>query len=463
MTRHTLSRREFLRMAAVSAAGVVSAACIMAPPAAQPEAAAGAEGEAAAQPAAEGLVVDWWPGWPGPYMEECGKLFEEQNPGVSLKIYTQYPDMAAVLAAISSGTPPDLVADVPYLQLISRGVALPLDDQIASSSVVSLDDGDIRKDHWEVFAWEGKHYGVPAVDTAGRQGMGYNLTLIEAAGLDPSALPRTWDEVFEWHKQITTYDDAGNLQILGMNPMAERTDACSYGDPFMWPQMWGFHYYNEDEKRFDVDREETVDFLNTIKEFYDDVGAEKMDGMTNANDGIPKGSFGAGKAAMRITYPSGPAGVWQANPDHKYAFTYVPMPDNRGDITMQTLSGHAYIIMKDAKQPDMAFKLAEFMTGKEACDILFEQVGWLGPRKSWQEALDMSKYPDDVQANIKYFTASMDEADEVWFDKDPIEGVTQDAWTTAWQGVVYGTLTPEEAATQMQAKLTEELANAFDS
>lgn len=462
MIRHKWSRREFLRMAAVTAAGAFSAGCIMAPAAPQPEAATGAEGEAGAQPGAENVVVDWWPGWPGPYMEEIGKLFEEQNPGVTLKIYTQYPDMAAVMAAISSGTPPDIVSDVPYLELIVRGVCLPLDDQIAASSVVSLDDEDIRKDHWEVFAWDGKHYGVPAVDTAGRQGMGYNLTLVEAAGLDTATLPRSWDEVFDWHQKITTYDAAGNLQILGMNPMAERTPACSYGDPFMWPQMWGYYYYNDAEKRFEVDREETVDFLNTIKMFYDDVGVEKMEGMTNATEGIAKGSFGAGVAAMRITYPSGPAAVWQVNPEHKYKFTYVPMPDNRSDKTMQTLSGHAYILMKDAKQPDWAFKLAEFMPGKEACDILFDQVGWLGPRKSWQQSLDMSKYPDDVQENIRYFTTSLDEADEIWLNKDPIEGVTETEWNKAWQGVVYGEFTPEEAAATMQARLTEELANVME-
>jgi multiple sugar transport system substrate-binding protein len=409
-------------------------------------------------PAAEKATLDWWPGWPGPYMEQIGKLFEQQHPNVSLKIYTQYPDMAAVMAAIASGTPPDLVADVPYLELIVRDVCLPLDDMIAASSVVSLDDGDIRKDHWEVFAWEGQHYGVPAVDTAGRQGMGYNLNVIQDAGLDPANLPRSWDEVFDWHQKITTYDQAGNLQILGMNPMAERTDATSYGDPWMWPEMWGFHYYNADEKRFEVDREETVDFLNTIKKFFDDVGVEKMEGMTRATEGIERGAFGIGKAAMRITYPSGPAAVWQVNPDHSYQFTYVPMPANRRDVTMQTLSGHAYIIMKDGKQPELAFQLAEFMTGQEACDILFDQVGWLGPRKSWQQSVDMSKYPPEVQENIKYFTSSLDEADEIWFEKDPIEGITQTEWGNAWQGVVFGRLTPAEAATAMQAKLTEELA-----
>jgi hypothetical protein len=73
----------------------------------------------------------------------------------------------------------------------------------------------------------------------------------------------------------------------------------------------------------------------------------------------------------------------------------------------------------------------------------------------------MGKYPPEVQENIRFFTTSLDEADEVWFDKDPIEGITQTEWTNAWQGVIFGQLTPEEAAKNMQDKLTQELQNAL--
>jgi ABC-type glycerol-3-phosphate transport system substrate-binding protein len=456
MDKVSLNRREFLRVAGLTSAGLLAAACVAMPPPAA-ETTTGDTGAAQA-PAGDRPTVEWWPGWPDPVMEEIGKIFQESHPEITLKTVSIYPDMAGTLAAIAGGTPPDIISDVPYLELIVRDVILPLDDMIAASTIVAIDDGDIRQDHWEVFAWEGQHYGVPAVDTGGRQGMGYNLNVLEAAGLDPQALPTTWEEVFAWHQQITTYDQAGNLDVLGMNPMAERTDATSYGDPWMWPEMWGFHYFNEETKQFEIDREETVAFLNVIKQFFDDVGAEKMEGMTKANEGIPRGPFGNGKAAMRITYPSGPAGVWQANPEQHYKFTWVPMPSNRSDVTMQTLSGHAYIILKDAKQPQAAFQLAEFMTEKQACDLLFDAIGWLGPRKSWQAQVDMGKYPPEVQENIKFFYTSLDEADELWFEKDPVEGITSTEWNSAWQGVVYGQFTPEEAAANMQAKLTEELA-----
>ena len=409
--------------------------------------------------AAQPTEIEWWPGWPGPYMLAIAKLFEDKNPDIKLKVVSNYPEMQAVLAAVASGTPPDIIADVPYTELIVRDTLLPLDDMINTSTEVSLTDGDIPTQLWEAFAWEGKHYGVPSVDTAGREGMGFNLNLIEEAGLDSTNLPTTWEDVLAWHEKITKLDSAGNIEVIGMAPMAERTPACSYGDPWMWPQMWGFHYIKE--LKYDIDRPETVEFLKVIKAFYDTVGVEKVQSLQSALEGITRGAFGVGKQAMQITYPSGPAAVWQVNPTHNYKFTYVPVPASRKGVTMQTAAGHAGVVMKGSKAPEAAFKLAVFLTQKEACDVLLDQVGWVGPRKSWQATMDLGKYPDLVQANILFFTNSLTEAKETWVDIDPIDGICESEWNKAWQGVVYGDLTPEQAAQQMQANMTAELENVL--
>jgi ABC-type glycerol-3-phosphate transport system substrate-binding protein len=404
-------------------------------------------------------ALEWWPGWPDAFMVAIAKKFEEANPDIRVNVVSNYPEMQAVLAAVAAGTPPDIIADVPYMELIARGVILPLDERINTSSEVSLTDGDIRKELWEVFAWQGEHYGIPSVDTAGREGIGYNLDVVEAAGLSSSALPETWDDVFAWHEQITKFDDAGNLTILGMAVMAERTDACAYGDPWMWPHMWGFKYV--ENNTYSIDRPETIEFLKVIKEFSDSVGVEKIDGLSQAMAGISRGAFGIGKQGMQITYPSGPAGVHQSNPMQRYKFTYVPMPASRKGKKIQTAGGHAGIIMKDAKSPDAAFKLAAYLTSKEACDILYASIGWIGVRKSWQAQVDLSQYPEDVAQNIMFFQKSLDEADEVWYNQDPVEGITGTEWGKAFQGVMQGTLTPEEAAAQMQANLQKELNNVL--
>ncbi len=464
MESSRLTRRSFLRMAGLATAAGTLAACGPAPtPQVLKETVIVKEKETVVAPAgAEPVEIEWWPGWPGPYMLAIAKVFEDKNPDIKVKVVSNYPEMQAVLAAVAGGTPMDLIADVPYMELIARGTCQPIDDYLATSTEITIGDGDIRKELWEVFAWEGKHYGVPSVDTAGREGMGFNVTLVEQAGLDPNSLPTTWEDVFQWHQKLTKVDSAGNLEIIGMAPMAERTDACAYGDPWMWPHMWGFAYITKDLK-YEIDRPETVEFLKVIKQFTDSVGVDKVMGLSNAMQNFDHGAFGVGKQAMQITYPSGPGGVYKINPTQKYAWTYVPVPAKRKGKKVQTAGGHAALLMKDAKHHEQSFKLSVFLAGKEACDILFDQVGWLGPRKSWQQSVDMSRYPEDVQKSIKFYTASLAEADEVWWNTDPIEGITSTEWQKDFQAVMYGKMAPEEAAKAMQETLTAELAKALES
>jgi multiple sugar transport system substrate-binding protein len=38
-----------------------------------------------------------------------------------------------------------------------------------------------------------------------------NTTLVEDAGLNPDQPPQTWEELIEWNKELTVFDDAKNL------------------------------------------------------------------------------------------------------------------------------------------------------------------------------------------------------------------------------------------------------------
>lgn len=459
MEERILGRRDFLKIGATVAAAGVLAAC--APEVVEKVVKETVIVEKIVKEAAlERVEIEWWPGWPGPYMLAIAKLFEDANPGIKLKVVSMYPEKQAVLAAVAADTVPALIADVPYMELIVRDVFLAIDDRLAQIPEIGPKGGDIRDELWNVFQWEGKIFGVPSVDTAGRQGMGINTRMAEEAGLDWTKPPRSWDDAFAWHQAMTSYDDVGNLVTLGFDPMAERTNACTDGDPFMWPHMWGYKYI--DNNVFDIDRAESVEFFEVIRRFAQDVGVEKISGLNTAFAGTSRGPFGQGKVGMRITYPSGPKGVYTVNPKDKYVFTWVPMPANRAHITMQTAGGHAGMIMKTTKYADEAFTLAVFLTGNEACDILFRDIGWIGPRRSWQEQMDQERFPEHVMDSINWFTSSMDNADEVWWNTDPIEGITANEWTRAFQAVQHGDITPAEAAKQMHDNLTEEITKMME-
>src|SRR5215467_1648441 len=147
--RRGISRRAFLRGASLAAFGSVTAACNLVP---------GQENTEA---------LNWWPGWPGPYMGGVIDKFQQSHPKVKVKPGLFYPTGEKLLTAVAAGNAPDMVADLPYYNFIGRGLTVALDDMINASNEISLTDGDIRAANWDAFTWNGKHYGVPAADTAG--------------------------------------------------------------------------------------------------------------------------------------------------------------------------------------------------------------------------------------------------------------------------------------------------------
>jgi maltose-binding protein MalE len=402
------------------------------------------------------VSLNWWPGWPGTYMGDIANAFMKDNPTIKVEPGLFYPDDTKLLAQVAAGTGPDLVSDIDYSNYIQRALVQPIDDLLQAAKIATK-GGDIRDSNWNAFFWHGKYYGVPAVDTAGRQGIGYNVDLIQQAGLDPTKLPETWDDVYVWHQKLTKMDTAGNVQYLGLDPLFSRPSAASGGDPWMWPPMWGFHYFDVNTMKYDIDRSETADFYTMIQKFDDVPGIDKKNAFLKpfSNE---YGAFGAGKQAMAITYPSGPAEVHSVDANSHYAWTYIPMPTNRKGITLQTAAGHAQVLLTGTKHRDEAFQLALYMTEKQACDILFDRVGWVGPSKTWQQTMDLSKFAPDVQQGIRFFTDSLDQAKEVWIpDMDPEDGYLRAQWQKIADQVNHHKLDAKTAAQQLQFMMTTQI------
>ncbi len=501
MAKGTLSRRELLgRLAVIAGAGLVAAGCgassVQAPPASASSsvaasssavvasgtttaanvssatttamanasvatASASAATTATSSVAPESIKVvpgtlNWWPGWPGTYMRDVANAFMKDNPTIKVEPVLFYPDNTKLIAAVVAGTGPDVVSDIGYYNFIERGAVLPVDDMLKAEKI-STTDGDIRAANWNAFHWQGKYYGVPAVDTAGRGAFGYNVDLVQAVGLDPNQPPQTWDDVYLWHQKLTKKDAAGNLLQLGMDPLFSRANATSDGDTWLWPEMWGFHYFDVNTLKYDIDRAETIDFYTTIQKFYDLSAPDKQAAFQKVYT-KSYGAFGIGKQAMGITYPSGPGVIHKINPNGKYQWTWPPMPTSRKGIKMQSAAGHAQLLVKGSKLTDAGFKLALYMTGKTACDILFDQVGWVGPSKSWQKSMDLSKFPADVQQGIRFFTTSLDEAKEIWTaDMDPEDEYLGSKWRGLAAQVNQHKIDPKTAAQQLQFVMTTQL------
>jgi len=302
---------------------------------------------------------------------------------------------------------------------------------------------------------------VPCIESSVRFAFSYNTKLVEDAGLDPNSPPQTWDEAFEWHKATTKFDSAGNIEILGFDPMdAMGGSGPGPPDPFFWPPSFGLEWWSGDENAFHLDDDKFVAILSTIKQFYDFAGVEKMAGYRSSYGTwtqSPTSSFPAQVQAMIVNGPWQPGELARSSPDGQFMYTWGPTPEERRGVKFQSTGGHYGSIPQGSKHPEEAFKFLEFCTKNEVQDIVFDQTGWLGPQISWNQKLDVSQY-----SGLDFYVNSISEADELRPSAGcPISAFVGNQWTTTVDSVNFGDKTPEQAALDMQKQCTDELHSQF--
>jgi multiple sugar transport system substrate-binding protein len=260
-----MSRRDFLRMSAFTAAGLVAASC-----AGEEEAtntAKPAEVSPTDVPATpEEVTIRWMNHWGGPdesaiwvsFMEE----FEAQNPGIKVEIENvDYENLLVeFMTRYSVGDAPDVYhfefSALP--NLVAEGVMINPDDGLAQEV----------KDGWAAAAvdgmtWEGSLRAIPT--EMGTYGFMYSANLLDEAGVDPPAFPDgyTFDEYSTMVKQVAeNTDGAGAGYIIQHDSNVEGQFLC-----FLWNN--GGELVDADHTKALFNGPEGVEVLTMMKELID--------------------------------------------------------------------------------------------------------------------------------------------------------------------------------------------------
>jgi multiple sugar transport system substrate-binding protein len=463
MTRTNSSRRDFLKRASMLAAGSFLVAC--APQAAtQPAAEGGDTAEApkeAPPQSSGGGVVSYWVAWPESTYGEIWKVLEAKEEFKALVGDTKVelkPNVAeeALLTAIAGGTPPDGASNFNYTDYMIRGVLAPLDTYINASTKVKKED--FLESVWEVGVYEGKNYGLPANECFVQLGFCYNAKLVQEAGLDPEKAPETWDDLYAWHEKITKFDDSGNVKVIGYNPtdfMAQTIWGSSAWDV---STSWGFEWYDEAGKKFNLNNESMVDYFNTSKKFVDLVGIDKLTAFSavEGQGGWGPAYYSGVLATMLDGYwePGELSGVSEEIHANNRA-SWLPVPAARKGTKAQGAGGHIVMVLKDAKNNEMMYKISEWLTEPVACDAIFKAMGWLPARKTFLSSVDPKTYN-----GLEFFLKSAEEA-TYWGEtvKCPITTFVGVTYPQIREQVYRGEFTPEQGAEELQKRCEEELKN----
>lgn len=449
MNNNFVSRRHFMKMTAMAGGAMALAAC--APAGAPGAAAPAAGGDAAAAPAAAAEVISYWAGWgqlePAVNTIVATDLWKEITGGATLE-YKGSVNGEAMLTSIAGGTPPDCHSNHDYVNYYTRGAVLPVQDMVANSKYVTKDR--MLEWTWDYAFFGGDMIGVPGIESYVQWGLNWNTKAAEEAGLDNANPPTTWAGLLDWHKALTKKDDAGNLLQFGLDP----NDAMG-GDVDFQTSSFGVKWYDEETRKFDLDNERMVAAIETAAEFIRFAGPDQFAGMRQVQgNGSWGAAFEAGVQMMILEGYWHPGETIIAKPEigKLNNASWAPVSDERKDVKMQAVNAHFVQILKDGKNPTGAFKLGEIFNTVEACEAIFNEVGWIHPIKEFIPKIDANAYP-----GLAFYVDSESKATE-WhlLRRCPIHWFVKSQLDALRDQVARNQITATEAAATLHKAALEE-------
>jgi multiple sugar transport system substrate-binding protein len=320
--------------------------------------------------------------------------FMAKNPDIKVKyevIADQYQDV--INTRLIGGEGPDVFyldsSEAP--KLIASGALEPLDDYVARTP--DFDIADFEEPLLNAFRGEdGKYYGFPKGYST--LVLFYNKKMFAEAGITEP--PKTWEEFAEVARKLTKGKD---VYGFGVAPEAARQMYMveAYGGKFI-----------DENGRAAFASPEALRGLQLIMDLrHKDQSAAQA---SDVGTGWGGEMFGQQKAAMVFEGNWAIPFLLQNFPDLEFGTAELPTVNGKKGTMAFTV---AYVMNKDSKNKEAAWRLLSFLTGKEGMKIWTSKGFELPSRKS-------------VAAELGY-------------DKDELRGaiVAGGAYATPWQGGKY--------------------------
>lgn len=333
------------------------AACGGAPstPAPGPGSTAGSQAGAPAEPTTL-KVYTWWDITKFEHLQKMKEDFEAQNPDIKLEFVTvpsKYAD--TMVTKLAGGEIPDVMMlamdQVPRYAL--SGMLLPLDDLASQEYKDAL--YPVVKDALTV---NGTLYAAGRDVTP--KVMFLNTKMFEDAGVALPTEDWTMDEFVEIAKQLTKGSGADAQWGYYWKNYADQT--------FAMIAAFGGSMYAEDGKTSvfttDANTQKGMQFMYDLYNTYKVCPSAAQAAQFGDSEFAP---FMANKVAMQVGALS-----TEANFDASgTAYTVLPMPTVNGKSQTSSFV-NTWVIPKTAKNPELSWRVVEFLSGKEGQQIALD-------------------------------------------------------------------------------------------
>jgi multiple sugar transport system substrate-binding protein len=377
------------------------------------------------------------------FYDELNLKFKEFYPNVTLDL--QHGQSAEnFVAACAAGTPPDVWSCGWNPERIGiwayNGCLLALDDYIAAV--------DFPMDRWipgcnGTVEMDGKIWGLPI-------GVGMYMTWYNPKHLDEvgAEYPQDTDELWAIADELTTYDDDGNIQRLGMRLTdwfwSHMTWICNFGG-----RIWDLE---KDEPT--PDHPGVLAALNDMVEAVERYGVDNLDRWSSSiggQGGVQQPYF-TSDLSMMIEGDWYLQQIDEMHPDWEpgdqfgiEAAPFAPESKQGGDPAV-SLWVWPIAMSKESKEPDMAWEFLRWRASKERAvtgamttrDLISTECYLEDPRVDWESAKVILRFLESGKQGISPLPCT------------PISGEYSDLIGAAVDEIIHLAITPEEAMARVK-------------
>lgn len=278
---------------------------------------------------------------------------------------SEYIGGTKLATSFASGQGPDvfLISPGDFLRYYNGGVLTDLSPHIDAAAQADFPETVIANRKVD-----GKIYGVPM--EVEPMAFYYSVKAFEDAGLNENDVPKTWDELLEVGKKLTTADRYGVL--FETQP--------GYYQNFTWyPFMWqGGGEFQQADGKSAFDSPATV---AALKLWQDAV----------ASGAAPRQALGGGGSDIAANLASGYCaiqnmGIWGISdlannaPDFKYGVFRLPVPTGGKYVTVG--GGWAFVANAKGRNPEAAAKFIAWALASMSKESIARVVDWCTVAKS---------------------------------------------------------------------------------
>ena len=375
--------------------------------------------------------------------EEFAKLYPDECSGVEVITIPYSGYEAKFLSSFNAGTIPcDFYKGMAHAWAGQYDYADPMPEEFAEYL-----DQELVSYLKPIGMYNGVRYGYP-VEAGNFQQLYINVDMFEEAGLDPNDPPETFDELLEYAKKLTKYDENGNVTVAGFALRYSGEGQGVADKNLTILHAFGGRMFDPETRKASgvVNSPESVAGLTWIKKCLD----EKV---TSLEIGVPETAFSQGRAAMMLRESWVSGWLDESAPDINYMI--YPAPAQKEAIGGGNLFPWCNLVYNGSPNKELAWRFLEFLMTPENDLEQNERQGLLPVMEASydSEYVENRKDFDSVQEVVSrgpgpaydYYIPEMNELASVF--------------GTAVQNVMYGYDEPQSALDKAAVEMDKILGN----